>query len=181
LKMHRALGASEEGLAPLREAVNRLPDLVREAAGAGVTVLAGADAGMAPHGLIREEIRRLRRAGLEPDRALGAASWAARSWLGLPGIEEGAPADLVAYRRNPLEHLDALAEPALIMLDGRIVLLAPPHGVACSSLGRTPGRDPGRSSRDRAGRAPARGSRAASAGPVRTGPRPVHPPSTTGG
>src|SRR5581483_9193879 len=27
LKMHRALGASEEGLAPLREAVNRLPDL----------------------------------------------------------------------------------------------------------------------------------------------------------
>lgn len=126
LKMHRALGASEEGLAPLREAVNRLPDLVREAVGAGVTVLAGTDAGMAPHGLIREEIRRLRRAGLEPDRALGAASWAARSWLGLPGIEEGAPADLVAYRRNPLEHLDALAEPALIMLDGRIVLLALP-------------------------------------------------------
>ena len=29
--------------------------------------------------------------------ALGAASWNARAWLGHPGIENGAPADLVVF------------------------------------------------------------------------------------
>ncbi|HZP91071.1 MAG TPA: amidohydrolase family protein [Actinomycetota bacterium] len=125
--MHRALGATEEVLAPLRDAVAKLPGIVRDAAEAGVTVLAGTDAGIAPHGQILEEISRLRLAGLGPGPALGAASWTARSWLGLPEIEEGAPADLVAYRRNPLEHPEVLAEPALIMLDGRIVLLTVPE------------------------------------------------------
>src|SRR5581483_6584918 len=106
LKMHRALGASEEGLAPLREAVNRLPDLVREAAGAGVTVLAGTDAGMAPHGLIREEIRRPRRArahhARRPDRVAGPA--------GRRAHPPGSP------------HVGGAG--------------APPLSVACSSLGR---------------------------------------------
>ena len=64
-------------------------------------MLAGTDAGMGPHGLIRHEVELMIAAGLDAQTALGAASWTARRWLGLPGIEEGAPADLVAFREDP--------------------------------------------------------------------------------
>jgi imidazolonepropionase-like amidohydrolase len=72
--------------------------------------------------MIRGEVQLLLESGLAPEIALGAASWTARSWLGLPGIEEGAPADLVAYRDNPLEDTAALANPTLLLLDGLLVL-----------------------------------------------------------
>lgn len=88
---------------------------------AGVPVLAGTDAGMGPHGMVRHEIELLRRAGLSAEVALGAGSWAARAFLGLPGLEEGAPADLTAYRTDPRDDLGALAEPAVIALAGQLV------------------------------------------------------------
>ncbi len=53
--------------------------------------------------------------------ALGAASWAAREWLGRPGLEPGARADLVVYRSDPRADLSVLHEPALVMLRGRPV------------------------------------------------------------
>jgi imidazolonepropionase-like amidohydrolase len=34
-------------------------------------------------------------------QALGAASWTARSYLGLPGLVPGAPADAVVYDEDP--------------------------------------------------------------------------------
>ncbi len=49
------------------------------------------------HGLVASEIALLRDAGLPAAAALAAGSWAARTWLGLPGLEEGAPADLVVF------------------------------------------------------------------------------------
>jgi imidazolonepropionase-like amidohydrolase len=39
----------------------------------------------------------------------------------LPGIEPGAPADLVGYRTDPREDLSALASPQLLVLDGRVM------------------------------------------------------------
>jgi imidazolonepropionase-like amidohydrolase len=71
--------------------------------------------------VIAEEVRALHDAGLPTAAALGAASWAARDWLGLPCIEEGAVADLVVYDGDPLADLDVLARPALTVLRGRIV------------------------------------------------------------
>lgn len=97
------------------------PDVLRAAVDAGVTVLAGTDAGMGPHGMIRHEVEMLCAAGLDPHVALGAASWTARTWLGMPGIEEGAPADLVAYRDDPHEDPSVLARPLLVLLDGQLV------------------------------------------------------------
>ncbi|MGH2597568.1 MAG: hypothetical protein ACRDH7_16645 [Actinomycetota bacterium] len=82
-------------------------------------ILAGTDAGMGPHGMIRHEIELLLAVGLAPPVALGAASWTARAWLGLPSNEEGATADLVAFRENPLEDPAVLVDPALVILDGR--------------------------------------------------------------
>jgi imidazolonepropionase-like amidohydrolase len=61
---------------------------------AGTDSVGGADA---PHGQVAQEIRWLAWAGVPAGAALGGGSWTARRWLGLPGLEEGAPADVVAY------------------------------------------------------------------------------------
>jgi imidazolonepropionase-like amidohydrolase len=92
------------------------PDRVRRAFEAGVTILAGTDAGIVKHGLVAEEIRLLIEAGLPSEAALAAGSWSARRYLGLPCVEEGAPADLTAYTDDPRSDLKALAQPALRML-----------------------------------------------------------------
>ncbi len=101
----------------------RSRDMVRTAYDAGVPIFAGTDAGGSlPHGLIADEVRALHGAGLSAEDALGAASWRAREWLGLPGrLEEGAPADFVVYAADPLADLGVLAEPQRIVLRGRVV------------------------------------------------------------
>jgi imidazolonepropionase-like amidohydrolase len=96
--------------------------VVRAAHEAGVPVFAGTDAGGGiEHGRVAEEIRALAAAGLPAEAALAAGSWAARDWLGLPCVEEGALADLVVYDADPRADLDVLARPRLTMLRGRIV------------------------------------------------------------
>jgi imidazolonepropionase-like amidohydrolase len=109
--------------ADARAALQRHPEMTRRAAEAGVLVLAGTDAGMGPHGMIRQEIGLLLQAGLPAEGALAAGSWAARGYLGLSGIEEGGPADLVAYPDDPRENPAILARPELIVLDGRVWLV----------------------------------------------------------
>ena len=102
----------------------RYPELVRAAHEAGVTVLAGTDSlggTDAPHGKVAREIRWLARAGVPAEAALGAGSWTARRWLGLPGLEAGAPADVVAYRVDPRQDLTVLEEPLRVILRGRVV------------------------------------------------------------
>ncbi len=96
--------------------------VVRAAYEAGVPVFAGTDAGGGiDHGRIADEVRALHDAGLPAEAALAAASWAARTWLGLPGIEEGAPADLVVYDADPRADLGTLTRPVRTVLRGRVV------------------------------------------------------------
>ena len=96
--------------------------VVRAAYEAGVPVFAGTDAGGGiDHGVIADEVRALHAAGLPAEAALGAASWAAREWLGLPGIAEGAPADLVVYETDPRADLDTLQRPQRMLLRGAVV------------------------------------------------------------
>ncbi|MDK0523063.1 amidohydrolase family protein [Streptomyces sp. ML-6] len=94
-------------------------DNVRAAHEAGVTVLAGTDS--FPCGTVAGEMEWLVRAGLPARAALGAASWTARAWLGLPGLVDGAPADLVAYATDPTEDPAVLNHPSRIVLRGRVV------------------------------------------------------------
>jgi imidazolonepropionase-like amidohydrolase len=92
--------------------------VVRRAVEAGVPVYAGTDAGGGiAHGRIVDEIEALRAAG-HPD-AVGAASWAARAWLGRPSFAVGHPADLVVYRSDPRLDPAVLREPQLVMVRGR--------------------------------------------------------------
>jgi imidazolonepropionase-like amidohydrolase len=103
----------------MRAVLDAQPGMVRAAVERGIPVYAGTDAGMVPHGLVATEVDLLVAAGVPPDAALGAASWQARHFLGLPGITEGAPADLVAYAENPLTDSQALHRPRVVVLDGR--------------------------------------------------------------
>jgi imidazolonepropionase-like amidohydrolase len=94
--------------------------LVRAAHEAGVTVLAGTDS--LPFGKVAGEIAWLIRAGLPAEAALGAASWVARSWLGLPGLIDGAPADLTVYPADPIVDPAVTAHPSRVILRGRIIV-----------------------------------------------------------
>jgi imidazolonepropionase-like amidohydrolase len=108
--------------AHMRRLHERRYDTVRSAWDAGVPVFVGTDAGGSlPHGLVAEEVAELVRAGIPVADAVGAASWAARSWLGRPGLDEGAPADLVVYDSDPREDVSVLAAPRRVVLDGRVV------------------------------------------------------------
>jgi imidazolonepropionase-like amidohydrolase len=87
-----------------------------------VPVFAGTDAGGGiAHGVIADEVRALHQAGLPAEAALASASWAARAWLGLPCIEEGAPADVVVYDTDPRTDLEALRRPQRMLLRGHVV------------------------------------------------------------
>ncbi len=90
---------------------------------AGVAIYAGTDAGgVLPHGLIGDEVLELASYGLTPFDALGAASWRARTWLGLDdNLREGTTADFVVLGRDPLADLGVLKEPACIVLRGNVV------------------------------------------------------------
>jgi imidazolonepropionase-like amidohydrolase len=92
---------------------------VRAAHEAGVTVLAGTDS--FPCGTVAEEAQWLARYGMSPEAAVGAASWTARSWLGMPGLVDGAPADLVAYDADPTADVSVLAHPKRVILRGEVV------------------------------------------------------------
>jgi imidazolonepropionase-like amidohydrolase len=86
---------------------------------AGVPIYAGTDAGsMIQHGRIADEIEALKRIGMSPAQALGAACWDARRWLGRPTIEDGASADLVCYSADPRTGPGVLDHPALVILRG---------------------------------------------------------------
>jgi imidazolonepropionase-like amidohydrolase len=87
---------------------------------AGVRVLAGTDAPEL-HGRVAAEVRALAAAGLGGHAALGAGSWSAREFLGLGGLQEGAPADAVVYDRDPRADLGVLDHPVRVILRGRVV------------------------------------------------------------
>jgi len=87
---------------------------------AGVPIYSGTDAGtVLGHGWTAREIAYLGEIG-DAEFALGAASWRARAWLGHPGLDLGAPADLVAYPADPRTDLRITAGPAFVMLRGQV-------------------------------------------------------------
>jgi imidazolonepropionase-like amidohydrolase len=97
-------------------------DRIRSAWDAGVPVFVGTDAGGSlPHGLVRDEIRALIGAGIPQPDVIAQASWRAREWLGLPGLADGAPADLIVYPTDPRADLAALYSPVRTVLRGAVI------------------------------------------------------------
>jgi len=87
---------------------------------AGVPVYAGSDAGsMIAHGRIADEVEALKGIGMSATEALGAACWDARRWLGRPGLDHGASADLLCYSEDPRQGPAVLNRPDLVILRGK--------------------------------------------------------------
>ena len=93
----------------------------------GVRIACGSDAGMpfTPHGTAPHEIVRMVEWGLSPVRALQAATSNAAALLRVPSIgtvEEGKAADLVLYDGSPLDEIEVLLKPAMVMKAGDVVV-----------------------------------------------------------
>ena len=94
---------------------------IRAAREAGIPIYAGTDAGSTvAHGRIADEIEALKGIGMSSTEALGAASWTAREWLGRPGLEHGASADLVGYAQDPRLGVEVINNPDVVILRGRV-------------------------------------------------------------
>ena len=86
-----------------------------------LAVLAGTDLATGP-GDVSGEVLALIRLGLPPERAVAAASSAARSYLGRPrGFQQGEPADAVFYDADPIEDPSTLSRPVTVLRAGRRV------------------------------------------------------------
>jgi imidazolonepropionase-like amidohydrolase len=104
---------------PARALLDRQRDMLPLAAELGVPLLAGTDE--EPHGSVAAEVAAMARYGVPAEAALVAATTGAREYLGLPGLDPGAPADLVTFDRDPREDVAALAVPAAVVSGGRLV------------------------------------------------------------
>ena len=67
------------------------------------------------------ELDELDAAGLSATEILEAAAWAPRRFLGAPGLEDGAPADLLVVPADPREDHRILRERSHVVLGGRQV------------------------------------------------------------
>jgi imidazolonepropionase-like amidohydrolase len=109
------------------EKATRVADLARDAfrrsVRVGVPIACGTDAGTPfnPHGNTTREIVRMVEWGLTPLKAMQAATSNAARLLRLQDagvVAEGAAADLVLYDENPLERIEAVLKPAVVLRAG---------------------------------------------------------------
>jgi imidazolonepropionase-like amidohydrolase len=106
--------------AHMRDLHGRALPRIAAAREAGVPIYAGSDAGtMVEHGRIADEVEALKGVGMSPTEALGAACWDARRWLGRPGLDHGASADLLCYSEDPRRSAGVLNRPDLVILRGK--------------------------------------------------------------
>ena len=105
------------------ELYGRVRQTVGAALEAGVPVYAGTDAGGGiAHGRIVDEIVALHEMGMTTRTRLGAASWAARSWLGWSGASRRARRRTSSpTTRTRGTDLNALRHPSRIVLRGRVI------------------------------------------------------------
>jgi imidazolonepropionase-like amidohydrolase len=108
-----------ERVPPARALLDGQRETLPLAAELGVTLLAGTDE--EPHGSVADEVAAMVRYGAPTGAALAAATTGARRYLGLPGLEPGAPADLVTFDRDPRADPGVLHEPAAVLAGGRHV------------------------------------------------------------
>lgn len=102
----------------------RLDNLGRFAR-AGGRVVFGTDMGNGGGpGIDVEELRLMCQAGLSPVEVLSSATDGAADWLGMPErgrVAEGAVADLLLVRGDPLEDWSVLGQPVMVIREGLVV------------------------------------------------------------
>ncbi len=112
------------------EKATRLADQARDAfrrsLRAGVRIACGTDAGTPfnPHGNTPLEIVRMVEWGLTPLQAMRAATSSAADLLRMPQVgtvEPGKAADLCLYEGDPIERIEVVLKPAMVMKAGELV------------------------------------------------------------
>ncbi len=107
--------------AHIRELYARRHTTFTAAAEAGIVLHAGTDAGgYLPHGLILDEVDALAGLGLDRRRLLALTTHEARAWLGVPGWEIGAHADLLVFAEDPAHDLSELRRPLAVLRAGHV-------------------------------------------------------------
>ena len=102
-------------------------EVVRQMHEAGVRFVAGSDAGVTdtPFDGLLDELGLLVQVGLEPLAAIAAATGRAATALGLAetvgSLRAGLAADLVVLAENPLEGIDAIKRPVVVLQAGQTV------------------------------------------------------------
>jgi imidazolonepropionase-like amidohydrolase len=117
--------SSAETREKLRRTVERHAESFRAALRTPVSIVMGSDTFELP-GTNAQEIVAMTRAGMSPVEALRAATFRAADLLGLAGrvgsVEKGAAADLVALTEDPLQDIETVTQPSLVMKGGKVVL-----------------------------------------------------------
>ncbi|HEX9122877.1 MAG TPA: amidohydrolase family protein [Actinomycetota bacterium] len=101
-------------------------DAFRRSVRAGVRLACGTDAGTPfnPHGNAPHEIVSMVEWGMTPLKAMQSATSGAAELLRMPNVGmlvEGRAADLVVYDDDPVEQIEAVTKPTLVMKAGEVV------------------------------------------------------------
>jgi imidazolonepropionase-like amidohydrolase len=132
-RVQSARRASADARRERRELQQLFTGMVPRMHAAGVTVLAGSDAGASnsyvyPGFSLHAELAELVQAGLTPADALRSATLHAAAFMGRAGeygqVRTGRRADLVLLERDPLADITATRDIAYVILGGRHVLTA---------------------------------------------------------
>ena len=99
-------------------------DGLRMAIKAGVKIAYGTDSGVFPHGNNAADFPLLVDAGMTPMQAIKSATTVAAELLDMTGklgeIRQGAYADIIAVKGNPLEDITLLKNVSFVMKDGKV-------------------------------------------------------------
>ncbi len=106
----------------------RLRETVQRAHKMGLKIVTGGDTGYGPKSLTRigQEVTHFVEMGFTPLEALQSATLVNAEMLRLEKsigvVEAGYEADLIAVERNPLEHVETVQDPLLVISNGRVGL-----------------------------------------------------------
>ena len=117
-----------KGVDPEPERITAKRESFAAALAAGVTIVAGGDVGVFPHGDNVRELEMMVDYGMEPEAVLHAATAGNAEVFGwgdrLGSLRPGLLADLIVVAGNPLEDISRLREVIFVLLGGRPVDLA---------------------------------------------------------
>ena len=115
-------GGWKKGVDPDTNGVRRKHAAMTSAIKSGVTICNGSDVGPYTHGDNLRELKLLVEYGLSVEKTIQAATMVGAELMNkgdeLGQVKVGYLADLIAVDGNPLENLDILSSPKMIMLDG---------------------------------------------------------------